>query len=124
MKRGGLTAPPAWRLLLIGGLLLGLVVALQPYHPEPGELPHFDKVKHIAAFLVFGLMAQRAWPDRLLAPLLGLLAYGGLVEIGQGLLTTTRSASWADLLADAFGLLLAWGWAAWRLRQAPRPAAG
>lgn len=124
MKPAVLAAPSTWRRLLIGGLLLGLVVALQPYHPEPGELPHFDKVKHVAAFLVFGWMAQRAWPDRLHLPLLGLLAYGGLVEIGQGLLTTTRSASWADLLADALGLLLAWGWAAWRLRQAPRPTVG
>lgn len=124
MKPGRFAAPATWRLLLIGGLLLGYVVALLPHYPEPGELPHFDKVKHIAAFLVFGLMAQRAWPARPRGLLLGLLAYGGLVEIGQGLLTTTRSASWADLLADALGLLLAWAWATWRLRQAPRPAAG
>jgi len=52
--------------------------------------------------------------------LLGLLVYGGLLEIAQGL-TPNRQAEWADLLADALGLLLALGlaqgWQRWQQRR-------
>jgi len=38
--------------------------------------------------------------------MLGLLAYGAVIEVLQSL-TPTRSAEWLDLLADAVGILLA-----------------
>ena len=61
-----------------------------------------------------------AFRGRTLAVLLGLLVYGGLIEILQSL-TTYRMAEWGDLWADGVGLLLgaaahqawAWGLAKW-----------
>ena len=80
-----------------------LVLALMPTVPE---LPStgWDKSNHVLAFAVLALLGLRAYPPRVAAVMLGLLAYGGLIEVLQSF-TTYRLAEWADLLADAIGIL-------------------
>lgn len=89
-----------------------LVLALQPQGSSPPLLLHIDKLAHAGAFAALALVGARTglrpWPLALL-----LLAYGVAIEVAQGVFTTTRDASAADVLADAAGIALGW----WLLRR-------
>lgn len=105
-----------WRMLL--ALLAALVatLALTPTPPEHISLG-WDKLNHAAAFAALAVCAVLGWPDaptaRQVVVLLALLAFGGTIELLQRHVPG-RSAEWADLLADAIGIvvgaLLACGW--------------
>lgn len=100
-------APRLWRCLFWPCVLAVLVLSLippEPYVPTTG----WDKSNHMLGFAVLmmtGWRAYPAWPGRVW---LGLLAFGGLIEILQSF-TGYRSAEWLDLLADAVGLVLGFG---------------
>ena len=98
--RGGLRLIFVWYGL--GVLLLALVAALSLL-PIPGTGVN-DKVSHLVTYFVlagwFGLLAGNR--SVLLWSFAGLVAYGGLIELLQGM-TSYRNAEWADLLADAIG---------------------
>ncbi|UOG92677.1 MAG: VanZ family protein [Candidatus Thiothrix sulfatifontis] len=90
---------------------LGIVAALLPGGGQ--DLPYADKLMHAAALFGFALLLDLAttrsfW--RWQVPIL--LCYGVFIEIVQGF-TTWRSASLADVAADAAGILLYW--VLWRL---------
>lgn len=95
-----------WSGLGLLGLVLGLVVCLWPL--PPSSLPHgSDKWVHAAGMLSYGvwwslLPRWRGWPL-----VLGLAGYGALIELLQGMLTTTRSADLNDWYADMMGVVLA-----------------
>ncbi|WP_174873744.1 VanZ family protein [Vogesella oryzae] len=94
----------------------------------PSGIPYLDKIGHFALFLAGGVLL--AWPRlrqgaqaaALWRPTLSLcLAWAVGSELGQGLLTATRSAEVGDALADMLGavagvMLAAWA-IAWRQRQ-------
>jgi VanZ family protein len=115
-----LAALAAW-----AGAILWL--SLTPSPPSPDlELLAWDKLQHAAAYALLTLLAgryfillpvgpRRAWVLGFLAA----VAYGGLIEIMQGLVTEVRRAEWGDLLADALGasLVLCWGWRRDALRR-------
>ncbi len=67
----------------------------------------WDKVNHALAFAVLAVLGGCSYPRRTAQVLLGLLAYGGIIELLQGL-TGYRSAEWLDLAADAVGLSFGW----------------
>ena len=97
----------AW---LIAGLLLlilGLVSALSP-PALTVPLAINDKLLHFTTFLGFmvwfGGVIQ---PRHTLLVVLGLSAYGLLIELLQSL-TVTRHAEGLDLVADISGVLLGW----------------
>ena len=100
-----------WRGLLM--LMLGAVLylALAPNPPQSGTLG-WDKLNHVLAFVALGSVARlgvvRPWPWIATA----LLGFGGLIELLQ-MLTPTRSAEWADLLADALGIAIGLMLATW-----------
>lgn len=87
--------------------LVVLVLALLP-SPPPGLTTGWDKSNHLLAFAVLAWLGCKAFPQRVAVALLGLLAYGALIEILQSF-TPTRSAEWLDLLADSLGILVGWG---------------
>lgn len=97
-----------WRLALTAVTLVILYLALIPAPPSQGF--GWDKFNHVAAMAVVTVIAFRTLrPVSLRAVLLaGLYALllGALIELLQGTLTTTRSAEWGDLLADAIGVAL------------------
>jgi len=76
------------------------------------KMAGFDKIVHFAMY--FGLMSvmilenSKTLKDLRSLFLLGLLplAYGIIIEIMQATLTTTRSGSFFDALADAAGILV------------------
>lgn len=97
------------RLLLLLALVAITVLALIPQTEVP-VTTLWDKADHALAFLVLGVLAQWAFPAaRFALPIApALIGYGALLEIVQTL-TPTRVGSFADLVADLIGILLAAG---------------
>ena len=109
-----LSVPRTAGSLLFGLLLASItVLAVLPKPPAAASLG-WDKLNHLAAFVALGLSARWAWPQaRWRHWWAGLLAYGVVLELLQGL-TPTRHAEAADVLADALGLLPVWLALSWR----------
>lgn len=92
----------------------------------PNFFPNSDKLVHmsawalLAAIAVFALRRERAC----LVGAVLLFASSGAVEVAQAFIPS-RSASWADLLANGIGIALggcvAW-WVLGRLRVPSKPA--
>jgi VanZ family protein len=94
-----------WRWAFAVCLVVVMTLALIPpqaHMPTTG----WDKANHALAFTVLAILGCASYPQRT-AVFLGLLAYGGLIEVLQGL-TGTHSAEWLDVAADAVGLLFGW----------------
>lgn len=103
---GRWTSLTHWRWAFALCLLVVLALALmppRPYMPTTG----WDKANHVLAFAALAVLGRLSYPGRTAAVLLGLLAYGGLIEALQAL-TPYRTADLRDLLADGIGLLLGW----------------
>ncbi len=95
-----------WRRLFWLAVVAGIVLALRPApeHPEPW-FAQADKVQHGVAFAVLvglGCLGQLRPLARLCA---GLFLLGAAIEVAQSF-TATRTAEWADLLADAVGIAI------------------
>jgi len=101
-------SPPVLKLIkiwyLLGGLML-LVVGIVSLMPVP-DVGVNDKFSHLATYFFLGgwfslLVVNRAalgWT------IIGLIAYGILLELLQGM-TAHRYAEWGDVLANASGTL-------------------
>ena len=94
------------RLLFVTALAAVLVLSLWPTTEPPSFHTGWDKTDHLAAFAVLGLLGLPSWPLRRWRVLLGLLAYGVLIEVLQGF-TVYRLGDWRDVVADALGVALA-----------------
>lgn len=101
--------------------IFAFVMAVLPHPPQlPGEPT--DKVQHMLAFAVLAGLAVAGWPDaagwRLL---LGLSAFGALIEFVQAIPALHRDADWRDWLADTGAILFVLALAA-ALRRDNQPA--
>jgi hypothetical protein len=76
--------------------------------PQPVELPASDKVQHMAAFLVIAALGRLAYPR---LPwwklLLGLVAFGGAIELVQMIPELHRDSELSDWAADIVAALAA-----------------
>ena len=106
-----------WRVLAVLAIALIWIGSLWPAH----ELRHLDmswfndKTGHFLGYLTVALLLALGW--RQSPPwLLWLIATlsGGLAELAQGYLTSSRSMEWLDLLANGggalVGIILGVGW--------------
>ena len=84
-------------------MLTLMVLSLMPPSPSMPSTG-WDKTNHMLGFAVLAFLGRFAWPGRRWSMLLGLLAYGGLVEVLQSF-TPDRFAEFGDLLADGLGLV-------------------
>ena len=120
--RQGLRA--AFALALVVVTALALWPLDQPLPLDTG----WDKSNHLLAFGMLCLLGLAGWPRHRWHVLAGLLLYGALIELLQGL-TGYRQADWRDFAADGLGMALGWALraaalsAAARLRSRRRPAA-
>ena len=103
-------APPARRLwkALLGALALAVCwLAFSPA-PPPAADTGWDKANHALAFAVLAVTAELAfwpWTRRRWFTALGLLAFGGFIELVQTQIPE-RTGEWPDLLADGSGIAL------------------
>jgi len=86
-------------------LVIVLVLSLLP--PQPLPTTGWDKANHVLAFAVLAMLGCWGYPQRQVPVLLGLLAYGGLIELLQAL-TDYRTGELLDVVADGVGLVLGW----------------
>lgn len=74
------------------------------------SIPHLDKVAHAGAYFVFAFLLSVASPRLSLKAVFALaFGFGAIMEIGQGIIGTGRTASLGDLLANGLGAILAVG---------------
>lgn len=104
-----------WLLAFLLCLISVLVLALVK-NPSTVIDTGWDKGNHVLAFAVLTFLGRMAFPARRFLLLLGLLAYGALIE-GLQMLTGYRFAEYQDLLADALGMLIGYLLAAPVLRR-------
>lgn len=97
------------RLWLSLGLLMIAVITVACLMPS-SRLPETgtsDKTNHILSFGTLGFWFGGILVRRGLLVLgVLLVAFGGAIEIAQGLMQWGRSAEWLDLLADAAGVAI------------------
>ena len=105
---------------LVGGfwalVLCVTVLSLMPtaYLP-PQVFSLWDKAQHALAFTALAALGLLAYPRQPWRLAIGLLAFGGAIELAQAA-TGWRYGEWADWLADAVGLA-AGSALAWRPRH-------
>lgn len=100
-----------WQLVSVTLLLIILVAALLPadwFLPDRIELINWfggaDKWAHAAAFALITVWFAGLYPRSAYWKIaIGMLAYGVLIELCQGLITY-RSAEWPDVGADVIGI--------------------
>ena len=77
-----------------------LIMASLPHAPEL-KVQSGDKILHMIAFAVLALLGALAYPAlRLIVLLLGLSAFGMVIELIQLIPALNRTADWRDLAAD------------------------
>jgi VanZ family protein len=87
--------------------VFAFVMAIVPHPPQLPDAPS-DKVQHVAAFLVLGLLAFLAYSrTRPFLLGLGLSLFGALIEIIQAIPTLHRDSDPVDWLADTVAVALA-----------------
>jgi len=100
------------RLLLAGGWLFAAAIVVLSLMPAPPDIdvPHGDKLGHIAAYTLLSFWfcwLYPAWKTRI-AYAAGWIAMGVALEFAQGA-TGYRSFEVADMAANSLGVLLGWG---------------
>ena len=101
--------PRFWLALWIFGMLLGAYLSLRTGSERMPVIPHLDKLIHAGGYALLAVLAAGLFApgrSRGLA-LLWLVAFGGLIEIAQGLWAVNRAADPCDLLANSLGIALA-----------------
>lgn len=91
------------------GLVLTTVLLLMPAYTVPQAFNFYDKAQHGLVFVTLTLAGLMAFPDRLKTICLGLCLYGGLMEVCQSQLTTTRHGDMVDWAADSVGIAVGLG---------------
>ncbi|MBR5706910.1 MAG: VanZ family protein [Bacteroidaceae bacterium] len=99
-------------------LIIAVILFLSLFNPPKTKLDPIvgiDKVVHACMYLGLELIIwieylrhhnNLNWIKILFLGIIAPIVFGGLVEIAQAKLTQGRSGEWADLLADAIGVLL------------------
>ncbi|SPA40324.1 conserved hypothetical protein [Cupriavidus taiwanensis] len=110
--------PLRWRLLFWASAAAVLALSLMP-PTQPLPTTGWDKANHALGFALLGLLGARAYAARGWLLWLGLVAYGGVIELLQGQ-TGYREADWLDLLADMVGVAAAMA-LVWLVRRLSAP---
>ena len=88
------------------GLILTTVLLLMPSYAVPKAFDFYDKAQHSLVFVTLTLAWLMAYPQRLKTVCLGLCVYGGLIEVLQSTVTTTRHGDVVDWFADSVGIVV------------------
>lgn len=95
--------------VFFAGLVLTTVLLLIPSYKIPKAFDFYDKVQHILVFVTLTMSGLLAFPKHGKVVFLGLIFYGGLMEVLQSALTMTRHGEWLDWVTDGVGIALGYG---------------
>lgn len=93
----------AWWLAMLAATVLALLPVAYLTSPV---FNWWDKAQHTVSFAVLTLWALLVWSTRIRRIMLGMFMYGGALELAQAW-TGWRYGEWADLAADALGVVFA-----------------
>jgi hypothetical protein len=94
------------RLAFWAATLFAFVMAVLPHPPQLPGAPT-DKVQHMLAFATLTGLAVAGWPPASrLRLLLGLSAFGVLIELVQAIPALHRDSDWRDWVADTAAILV------------------
>ena len=103
-----------WSWLALGWLWVAAIfyLSLMPYPPEPVHFRNADKLEHALAYCLLMLWFCQVYRKRTSRMLLAvlLIAMGIAIEYLQRE-TGYRIFEYADMFADATGVLVGWSWA-------------
>ena len=85
--------------------IFGFLCVIPTVYLPSGLFDWWDKAQHVLAFFCLSGLGILGYPKSITKVSLGLVMYGGLIEIIQSL-TGWRSGDLADWLADDIGILL------------------
>ena len=91
------------------GLVLTTILLLMPSYAVPKAFDFYDKAQHGLVFVTLTLAGLLAFSGRFKAVCLGLCLYGGVMEVLQSTMTTTRHGDVVDWLADSAGVVVGLG---------------
>lgn len=91
------------------GLVLATVLLLMPSYVVPKALDFYDKAQHGLMFTALAVTGLWAYPHAVKTVGSGLCLYGGLMEVLQSTITTTRHGDWLDWLVDSVGVFVGLG---------------
>ncbi len=112
MKLSALAFRRAWQGLI---LLLVLAIAGGSLLPIPSitATPGVDKLEHFIGYFTLALLGSGiVTRERLWVVMARCFAFGAAIELLQGMLTSSRTADWADIVANGLGVITAWAVAA------------
>jgi VanZ family protein len=84
--------------------IFGFLCVIPTVYLPSGLFDWWDKAQHVLAFFCLSFLGILGYPKSITKISLGLLMYGGLIEIIQSL-TGWRFGEWVDWLADGVGIL-------------------
>ncbi len=112
------------RLLFWAAGIFAFIMAVLPHPPQVPGSPS-DKIEHLVAFLVLAALGRWAYPDvKKRHLLLGLAAFGAVIEIVQAIPALNRDSDPLDWLTDVgaalavFVVVALWSW--WHGKAEPR----
>ena len=100
--------PTAWLFstaFWLACVAVGMLSLMPVEHLPPQVFDIWDKAQHATGFAVLAVLGQRAYGRSLIALALGLLIYGGVIELAQSASGWRVGDVW-DWLADAIGIAL------------------
>ena len=97
-----------WALIIFWLAFLSTsIVMFVPGSPtKENGFMHWDKIQHVLAFMLLIKLAWSAYPNKKYMAVIMLVIFGAAIEILQATLTTTRTGSTGDWIADLVGILI------------------
>ncbi len=74
--------------------------------PQADGFMHWDKIQHAVAFMLLIKLAWSAYPNKKYLAVITLVLFGAAIEVLQATLTTTRTGTTGDWIADLVGIML------------------
>jgi VanZ family protein len=93
-----------WRFIFFVTAIAVLFLAIVP-NSTPLPTTGWDKSNHLIAFAALAYLGQKAFSQNSFKLIIGLIAFGGLIEMLQTF-TPTRSGEWQDLITDVIGIFI------------------
>ena len=93
-----------WRFIFFVTAMAVLFLAIVPTS-TPLPTTGWDKSNHVIAFSALAYLGQKAFSQNAFKLIIGLIAFGGLIELLQTF-TPTRFGEWQDLMADTIGIFI------------------
>ncbi len=102
------TVAKKWALLIfwLAFLAISILMFIPGSPPKENGFMHWDKIQHAIAFMLLIKLAWSAYPNKKYIAVITLVLFGAAIEILQATLTTTRTGTTGDWIADVVGIMI------------------